>query len=104
MLGVFAERSWCSVRPVRSAHAPTAARSQMAPAASACTDTVKPPDPDAFVAHYEDAMRDAGWAIVSDGDGFSGKGPAGRVRVDRLEGNDVGVYLLAPDDYPSEDQ
>ena len=65
-------------------------------------DTVEPRDPVAFVAHYEEAMRDAGWTVLPNGDGFSGKGPAGVVRFDRLEGNDVGVYLLSPEDYPSD--
>lgn len=64
-----------------------------------CTDTVEPADPDAFVAHYEEAMRHAGWDVVFDGDGIFGKGPSGGVRIDPLEGHDVGVYVLSPDDF-----
>ena len=69
-----------------------------------CTDTVKPADADAFVAHYEEAMRNAGWNVLPDGDGVFGKGPSGGVRIDRLEGNDVGVYALSPDEYSTGNQ
>ena len=61
-----------------------------------CTDTVKPADPDAFVSHYTQAMRGGGWTVTPDEAGVLATGPSGRVRIDRLEGNDVGVYLLAP--------
>jgi hypothetical protein len=64
-----------------------------------CTETVEPADPDAFVAHYEEAMRHAGWEVLPDGDGVFGKDPSGGVRIDRLEGNAVGVYVLSPDDF-----
>ena len=64
-----------------------------------CTDTVKPADPDAFVAHYRKAMRHAGWSVAADDSGVFGKGPVAGVRIDFLEGDDVGVYLLSPDDY-----
>lgn len=71
-----------------------------------CTDTVQPADPDAFIDHYEKAMRDAGWTVRSDDDAFgrgaSGTGPSGGVRLDRLEGDDVGVYVLSPSGYPPE--
>ncbi len=60
-----------------------------------CTDTVQPTDPDAFVTHYVKAMRRAGWTVTPD-TGVLATGPNGRVRIDRLEGNDVGVYLVAP--------
>lgn len=71
-----------------------------------CTDTVQPPDPDDFIDHYERAMRDAGWTVHSDdgalGRGVFGRGPSGGVRLDRLEGNDVGVYVLSPSGYSPE--
>ena len=66
-----------------------------------CTDTVQPPDPDAFINHYEQEMRSAGWTVLSD-DGVFGNGPSGGVRFDRLEGTDVGVYVLAPEEYSPE--
>ena len=63
-----------------------------------CTDTVTPSDPDAFLNHYEQAMRDAGWSVSTDASGVFGLGPSGGVRVDRLEGSDVGVYALSLDE------
>src|SRR4051794_33096217 len=66
-----------------------------------CTDTVTPSDPKAFLDHYEQAMRDAGWSVTSDGSGFFGTGPSGGVTVDPLEGNDVGVYALSLDEIQS---
>ncbi len=63
-----------------------------------CTDTVAPSDPDAFLSHYEQAMRNAGWRVSTDATGVFGRGPSGGVRVDRLEGNEVGVYALALDE------
>lgn len=64
-----------------------------------CTDTVEPADPEAFVGHYEEAMTNAGWEVLSHGGGVVGKGPSGGVRIDRLEGHDVGVYVLSPADF-----
>lgn len=64
-----------------------------------CTDTVDPADPDAFMAHYEHVMRRAGWHVLSTGDGVLGRGQYGAVRIDPLEGHDVGVYVLTPDDF-----
>lgn len=66
-----------------------------------CTDTVGPTDAKAFMDHYERAMRDAGWKVTSDGTGIYGTGPSGGVRLDRLEGNDVGVYALSLDEVQS---
>jgi hypothetical protein len=64
-----------------------------------CTDTVTPADPEAFVDHYEGAMRDAGWAVDVDGDdGVFGRGPSGGIGLDRLEGDDVGVYAVSLED------
>lgn len=63
-----------------------------------CTDTVTVADPGAFVEHYARVMREAGWSVLADGDGVLGSGPSGRVRVDRLEGRQVGVYAMSPDD------
>lgn len=67
-----------------------------------CTDTVQPADPDAFIAHYEREMRNAGWTVVRDGDGFFAAGPAGGVRIDRYEGNDVAVFLPSAADFAPE--
>lgn len=67
-----------------------------------CTDTVQPTDPAGFVSHYEHAMRDAGWEVQRDGDGIFGKGSAGGLRLDPLEGTDVGVYVLSPREYATE--
>lgn len=66
-----------------------------------CTDTVSVHDPDAFVAHYEQAMRDAGWKVEADEDqkGVYGTSRSGGVRVDRLEGHSVGIYALSPSEY-----
>jgi len=36
--------------------------------------------------------------VVADRDGVFGKGPAGGVRIDRLEGIDVGVYAVSADE------
>jgi hypothetical protein len=66
-----------------------------------CTDTVTPSDPEAFVDHYEQAMRNAGWTVMIDGSGVYGRGPSGGLRLDRLEGNDVGVYALSLDEIQS---
>jgi len=66
-----------------------------------CTDTVTPSDPEAFMDHYERAMRKAGWTVVVDGSGSFSRGPAGGLRLDRLEGNDVGVYALSLDEIKS---
>lgn len=63
-----------------------------------CTDTVTPADPDAFMEHYERAMRKAGWEVVTDSSGTFGRGASGGVRLDRLEGDDVGVYALSRDE------
>jgi hypothetical protein len=64
-----------------------------------CTDTVQATDPQGFVSHYEKAMRDAGWTVQTEGGGVFGKGPSGGVRVDQLEGKDVGVYALSAEEY-----
>jgi hypothetical protein len=66
-----------------------------------CTDTVTPSDPDAFIGHYERAMRNAGWTVLMDGSGIYGRGPSGGLRLDRLEGHDVGVYALSLEEITS---
>jgi hypothetical protein len=63
-----------------------------------CTDTVTVSDPDAFVDHYEQAMRGAGWSVTKDGEDVFGKGPSGGVLLDRLEAQRVGVYALSLDE------
>ena len=60
---------------------------------SGCTDTVQPADPDAFLTHYEQAMRDAGWQVIRTGDDLLATGPTGDVQMDHYEGNDVVVFL-----------
>ena len=44
-------------------------------------------------------MRQAGWEVGTDSPGVSGNGLNGGVRIDRLEGDEVGVYVLSPDEY-----
>ena len=50
------------------------------------------------MAHYEKAMRDAGWTVedgvpfAGHGPAFGGREPAGMITMVRLEGNAVGVY------------
>lgn len=65
-----------------------------------CTDTVQPADPAAYIDHYERVMRVAGWQVARDGEGLRGTGPAGPVRIDHYEGNDVMVFLPSADDFP----
>lgn len=71
-----------------------------------CTDTVDAPDPDAFIEHYAKVMGDAGWTVQYDepprGGGVLGVGPSSAVRLDRLEGTNVGVYVSPPEDLTSE--
>lgn len=63
-----------------------------------CTDTVSVSDADAFVDHYAQAMREAGWSVSTDDRGVFGKGPSGGLRVARLEGQQVGIYALSLDE------
>ena len=63
-----------------------------------CTDTVTPSDPEAFIRHYEHAMRNDGWTVTNDGPDIYGRSPAGGLRLDRLEGDNVGVYALSTDE------
>jgi hypothetical protein len=65
-----------------------------------CTDTVQPPDPAAFIAHYERVMRDAGWPVSRDGEGLLGTGPAGPVSINNYEGDDVVVFIPSAGDFP----
>jgi hypothetical protein len=67
-----------------------------------CTDTVTTSDQDAFVQHYKRAMLHAGWRVSTDLSGVFGLGPSGGVRVDRLEGDSVGVYALSLDEIQSQ--
>jgi len=107
-VGVAAPLSGCSETPSCDPAAvrvfqslPAAQGVDVEPQGSAeigCTDTVQPSDPAAFVTHYAEAMRAAGWTVVIDGDGVLGTHQGGAVRLDRLEGNDVGVYVMAPSD------
>ena len=63
-----------------------------------CTDTVTVDDPAAVVAHYEAAMAAAGWTVVSDGGGVLGRTGSSGLRIDPLEGRDLGFYVLGPED------
>lgn len=63
-----------------------------------CTDTVTVDDPDAVVEHYRVAMNDLGWTVTRTERGVFGRTAGFGITVDRLEGNDVGVYLLGPDE------